>query len=211
MAGIRAKEVRLAHVAARPGDFPRDGLPEFALCGRSNVGKSSLLNRLLGRAGLARVSKTPGRTREIFFYAVDRRFYLVDLPGFGYARVPERMRRAWSRLVESYLDGRESLRLAIHLVDARHEPTSLDRLLRDALEARGVRSAVVLTKGDKLRAAARARASARARAALGLPPETPVLLTSARTGEGLAELARLVLGGLEDARGLGGAPAKGVR
>jgi len=169
---------------------PRDDRPQVALMGRSNVGKSSLLNRMLGRSSLARVSKAPGRTRELHFYEVDERLYIVDLPGFGFARVSQEARRGWARLVEGYLDSEGPLVLAIHLVDARHEPTPLDALMRDTLASRGIPTLVALTKGDKLRASAAAGAVHRSRRSLDLDDTIPVVLTSARTGLGMEALAR---------------------
>ncbi len=189
---MRPKNVRLARVATRPADFPRDLRPEVALLGRSNVGKSSLINRLLGRPGLARVSKSPGRTREIHFYLLDERVYLVDLPGFGYAKVPDAMRRRWANLMGGYFAGRETLALAVHLVDIRHDPTPLDRMMRDMLDRAGQPFAVALTKADKVSGSRAAQAVARARKALELPAGTPVVVTSAREGRGMRELARVI-------------------
>lgn len=160
--------------------------------GRSNVGKSSLLNRLFGRTGLARVSKTPGRTREVHFYLLDERIYLVDLPGFGYASVSEAMRREWARLVDSYLDRPGVPALAIQLVDVRHDPTPLDRQLTAALASRGIRLVVTLTKGDKVSTHASLRAKARAPGLLGLPEDVPVIVTSAKTGRGIDDLSRQI-------------------
>ena len=181
------------HVSAvRPEDFPRDGFPEIAFMGRSNVGKSSLLNRLLGTHGLARTSKTPGRTRAINFFRVNDRIYFVDLPGYGYARVPEPMRRQWKGLVEAYLEGPERLDLAIQLVDARHDPTDLDLELADWLRSRGLAHRVVFTKADKLSGNQRTRALERGARALGLPPGDRPLLVSAVTGDGLPALWRAI-------------------
>src|SRR6185295_5175896 len=109
------------------------GLPEIAFLGRSNVGKSSLINSLLGRKGLARTSNTPGRTQSINFYLINEGFYFVDLPGYGFAKVSKSTRADWGKMAEDYLTGRPELMLSIQLVDSRHEPTSLDRQLNEWL------------------------------------------------------------------------------
>ncbi len=173
--------------AASQEQFPRDGLPEVAFLGRSNVGKSSLLNALAGTKGLARVSSTPGRTRLVNFFRVGEELLLADLPGYGYARVPEAMRQDWERLVTSYLEGREALALAVFLVDARHEPSDGDETLRGYLDQSGLPYVVAATKVDKLgkgEAARRRGALARGigRKALG------VVAISTLTGQGIGEL-----------------------
>jgi len=182
----------MARAAARPEDFPRDGRPEIVLLGRSNVGKSSLINRLVGRKGIARVSKAPGRTQEIFFYLVDDRAYVVDVPGFGYARVSAGTRAAWNRLLASYLDGREALRLALQLVDSRHPPQPLDHALKELLAGSRIPFAIVLTKGDKVSGARSAQAMAEVRRELQLAPSIPVIVTSSLTGAGMKELSKIV-------------------
>ena len=146
--------------AASPEQFPRDGLPEIAFLGRSNVGKSSLINALVGVRNLARVSSTPGRTRLVNFFRVASEMYLADLPGYGYARVPEAMRRGWERLVTSYLEGREPLALCVFLVDARHEPGEGDETLRSYLDDSDLPYVVAATKVDKLGRAELARRTA---------------------------------------------------
>src|SRR5215204_4504699 len=127
-----------------------DGLSEIAFLGRSNVGKSSLINSLLQRKGLARTSNTPGRTQSINFFLINESFYFVDLPGYGYARVSKTMRQDWGKMAEEYLSERAELRLFIQLVDARHQPTALDRSLHEWLEYHQKHSVVVATKADKL-------------------------------------------------------------
>lgn len=181
------------HVSAtRPEDFPRDGRPQVAFMGRSNVGKSSLLNRLLGTHGLARTSKEPGRTRAINFFVVNERLYFVDLPGYGYARVPDVVREQWKDLVEAYVDEPGRPDLAILLVDARREPGEMDGELRDWLRVRGVRHEVVLTKLDKLSGNEKSRALLGAARWLGLGVGERPLAVSAVTGDGLSALWRVI-------------------
>ncbi|HHN74917.1 MAG TPA: YihA family ribosome biogenesis GTP-binding protein [Acidobacteria bacterium] len=193
MASWKPKSVSFVRAVTRTDDFPRDGRPEIAVMGRSNVGKSSLINRILGRRSFARVSKTPGRTREVHYYLLDDRRYLVDLPGFGYARVGKQMRKQWSRLIEAYLGRKKELVMAIHLVDARHDPTPLDAMMRDALLSRGLPTVVVLTKCDKLSGSALPRALSRARRLLELPEQVPLLPTSAADGKGIDALGKLMI------------------
>src|ERR687886_717901 len=132
------------------GQWPAGAVPEVAFLGRSNVGKSSLINSLLGVKGLARTSSTPGRTQALNFFLINERFYFVDLPGYGFARVPREVRESWGRLVADYLAKRDSLVLSIHIVDSRHEPTTLDLQLREWLLAEGKPFLTVATKSDKL-------------------------------------------------------------
>lgn len=127
-----------------------DGLPEIAFLGRSNVGKSSLLNSLLQRKGLARTSNTPGRTQSINFFLINERFYFVDLPGYGYAKVSKTMRADWGKMAEEYLLKRRELVLFIQLIDSRHKPTELDRNLYEWLQFHQKNSIIVATKSDKL-------------------------------------------------------------
>lgn len=127
-----------------------DHLPEISFLGRSNVGKSSLINSLLSRKGLARTSNTPGRTQSINFFLINGEFYFVDLPGYGYARVSKTMRSDWGVMAEEYLSEREELKLSIQLVDMRHEPTRLDRQLHEWLIFHDKNHIVVATKSDKL-------------------------------------------------------------
>ena len=131
-------------------DWPIEQLPEIAFMGRSNVGKSSLINSLLSVRGLARTSSTPGRTQSLNFFLINRRFRFVDLPGFGYARVPKALKSSWGEMVSSYLAMREQLVLSIQLVDSRHEPTKLDLQLHEWLEQSNKPRLIVATKSDKL-------------------------------------------------------------
>jgi GTP-binding protein len=170
----------------------RDPFPQVAFMGRSNVGKSSLINRLLGARGLARTSKTPGRTRAIQVFRVNGRYDFIDLPGYGYARVPRPMREEWQGLIEDYLEGPSGPDLAVVLVDGRREPSELDQELMTWLRSRGIAARVVLTKMDKLPRARRAAVVARATAGLGLDPGTPPVASSAVTGDGLNALWKVL-------------------
>lgn len=185
---------------AGPCDFLKgvvaiDGLPpadrvEVCFAGRSNVGKSSLINALTGRQGLARASNTPGRTQEINYFDLGGRFYLVDLPGYGYAKAPQAKVEAWQRLLRAYLAGRPTLRRAFVLIDSRHGIKPPDAAILDLLDTAAVSYQAVLTKADKPKA--RDLENTRALVGLGLmrrPAAHPeVLLTSAETGTGLPEL-----------------------
>jgi GTP-binding protein len=131
-------------------DWPRDERPEIAFLGRSNVGKSSLINSLLGVKGLARTSSTPGRTQSLNFFLINNRFRFVDLPGYGYARVPKSIRVSWGDMATNYLAKRGQLMLSIQIVDSRHEPTILDLQLNEWLAAHAKPRIVVATKSDKL-------------------------------------------------------------
>ena len=170
--------------AAAPSDFPADGLPEVALGGRSNVGKSSLLNQLVGIKKLAAVSRTPGRTQLINFFRVEDRFYLVDLPGYGFARVPVAVRRRWEALVSKYLFERSELRLVLLVIDARREPLANDQQVLELLNDSGMSYALIATKSDKLSRAAMARQRARLHSAFAADGEIPFITFSAVTGEG---------------------------
>jgi GTP-binding protein len=182
-------DAELAIDAAERKLFPDAGWPEVAVLGRSNVGKSTLINRLVGRKGLARTSATPGRTRRVHFYAVEGRMYLVDLPGFGYAAASHAERRAFGPLVESYLSGeREALRGALVLVDSRRGAQDEERDLVAWLASEGIDARVVLTKCDKLGKSELARAQTGIARELELAPES-IAAVSAKAGTGLGTLA----------------------
>jgi GTP-binding protein len=201
---VKIRTVEFVGAVAKPGGPAPGGLPEVAFSGRSNVGKSSLINRLLGRTRtpVARVSGTPGKTREINFYRVDAltdaddpmEFHLVDLPGYGYARVPLEVRGAWKPLIESYLEGSGDLRGVVQLLDARHGPTADDLRMLAFLSSIEVPTLVVPTKVDKLKPAARAERVARIATDLELDMDQ-VVPFSAHTGDG-REALLLALSGL---------------
>jgi GTP-binding protein len=182
---VKVRTVELAGVVAtRGGELPGK-LPQVAFSGRSNVGKSSLINVLLGRTRkkLAHVSSRPGKTQTLNFYEVNHRFFLVDLPGFGYARAPGPVRESWKGLVEWYLSRGEGIRGVVHLVDSRHPPTALDRRMMEYLGELGLPALVVLTKIDRISRGRRPAALRMAVDDLGLDPEQ-LIPFSAKTGEG---------------------------
>jgi GTP-binding protein len=172
----------------RAADGPRDGLPQVAFVGRSNVGKSSLLNTLLGRRGLAKTSSTPGKTRTINFFLVDRAFYCVDLPGYGYAKVSKAEQQAWRDRIEGYLLNTPSLRGVVLLLDSRHAPTPLDQQMWAWLAHHRLPVIVALTKSDKLARGAVHQTLTRVRRELALTEATPAIPFSATTGEGRVPL-----------------------
>lgn len=187
----KREAVVFAGSAASPAQFPKDGLPEVAFLGRSNVGKSRLLNALVGEKNLARVSATPGRTQLVNFFRWGDTLYLADLPGYGYARVPETVRKGWERLVTSYLVDRPPLALCLFLVDIRHEPTDGDLTLAKFLEFYRLPYAIVATKADKVGRGEAARRASALRKGLG-GGKHEVVAVSAQTGAGVDEVWRLI-------------------
>ncbi len=178
--------------AYRRDHYPPADRPEVAFAGRSNVGKSSLINVLVNRRNVARTGSTPGRTQAINFFNLDDRLFLVDLPGYGFARVPPEVRRAWRPMVETYLQERSSLRSVVVILDIRREPSRGDRDLLEWLRAYGIPAILVLTKIDKLSRSKRAaQAAGLARQLADLAPDRPVLF-SAKTREGREEVWRRI-------------------
>lgn len=193
------REARLVKTTVDPHDFPDPPRPEIAFVGRSNVGKSSLLNALTRRKRLAYISRTPGKTQTINYFAVDDLCHFVDLPGYGYARVPEKLRRSWEPMIRGYLDENPRLRGVVALVDGRHPPTRLDQRMLGWLADRGFPILVVLTKADRVPRSRRQDRFDEAAEALGLDREQ-LLWFSSRSGEGRDELVTALRGLLEEER-----------
>lgn len=193
---LRIDRADLAAVAVKPAQYPEENMPEIAFAGRSNVGKSSLLNLLTGRKKLARVSGAPGKTRTINFYNADDKFRIVDLPGYGYARVSKSISQDWGKMVESYLETRKNLLKVVQLVDIRHEPTGDDRQMYEYLQYHGLDGIVVATKADKLSANERRKSISRIRKVLDLNADDVVIPVSAlkRSGQDLLleEIGKLI-------------------
>jgi GTP-binding protein len=179
-------------MAEKHGWRPESSLPEVAFAGRSNVGKSSLLNSLVRRKSFARVSRTPGRTREINFFRVNNTFVLVDLPGYGYARISKARKAEWRPMIESYLRRTTQLRGIVLLLDIRREPSEDDRAMLDFLAELGVPTIVALTKADKLTKADAREKVAEVSRMLALEPDQ-VIQFSAQTGEGRVELLEAIM------------------
>ena len=166
--GPKTRRVEYIGGGFKPGEFPDSGLPEVAFLGRSNVGKSSLINSLVGQRQLARVSRTPGRTQAIHFFSVAGRFCLVDFPGYGYAAAPKRVREQWRPLAQSYLDGREGLCGGLLLVDVRREPRDEEQEIVRWFGQRGLPLVGVVTKVDKIAKSRRKGRVQQLRAALAV-------------------------------------------
>ena len=183
--------------AASPKDFRRDALPQVAFAGRSNVGKSSVINRLLNRKNFARVGAAPGKTTQINYFKIDNAFYLVDLPGYGYARVSKGERDRWGRLMEGYFADPELMTLGVMIVDARHKPTADDCTMAQWYRGAGCPFLVVANKLDKLKKSEVEGNLQRIRETLELGEEDLVIPFSAEKGTGRDELLRAILSSVE--------------
>lgn len=170
--------------AAKPADFPRDGLPQVVFAGRSNVGKSSVINRLLNRKNFARVGSAPGKTTHINYFCIDQKLYLVDLPGYGYAKVSKQERDRWGRLIETWFADAGRMALGILIVDVRHKPTVDDCTMAQVFLNSGKPFLVVANKLDKLKKSEIAGNVQLIRETLALADAVPLILFSAEKGEG---------------------------
>lgn len=194
---INLQKAEFVRSAAKAGDFPRDHLPQVAFAGRSNVGKSSVINRLLNRKNFARVGAAPGKTTHINYFLIDSAFYLVDLPGYGYAKVSMAERQRWGRLMEEWFADPGLMTLGLMIVDARHKPTADDCTMAAFFKNSGRPFAVVANKLDKLRKSDIQPNLARIRETLELTDNVKVVPFSAEKGEGKQELLNLILGHVE--------------
>ncbi len=188
---LRFADVRFLTSVFSLQQLPPPEYPEIAFAGRSNVGKSSLINRLVQRKNLVKTSARPGKTQSLNFFSVDDSLYLVDLPGYGYAKVPKKMKDAWQRLITGYLETRESLKCVIVIIDLRHALKVIDRQLVDWLRSSGVPYLPVYTKIDKLSANGRQKNAAALDAGLGVSKDQRVLF-SAKTGEGREKILQVL-------------------
>lgn len=172
---------------------PPATMAEFCFAGRSNVGKSSLINKVTNKRRLARTSNTPGKTQQMNYYLIDNSFYLVDLPGFGFAKVPQKERERWGKDIQKYLLNRETLQLILHLVDSRHKPTALDEDFFFWMASNNMPFSVIMTKADKLSNNKLASSERTVRNVLSeMNIEVPIIKCSAETGKGIGELKSLI-------------------
>ena len=189
---MKIKNVELAIVCGITSKLPETDKPEIAFAGKSNVGKSSLINALMNRKALARTSATPGKTQTINFYDINGEMYLVDLPGYGYAKVSEREKEQWGKLIERYLHTSKQLKAVFLLIDIRHEPSANDRQMYEWIVAQGYRPIIIATKLDKMKRSQVQKQLKIVKEGLGLLPGTTVIPFSAETKQGREEIWKLI-------------------
>ncbi|MCI8885109.1 MAG: YihA family ribosome biogenesis GTP-binding protein [Dorea sp.] len=185
------KNVNLETVCGITSKIPENTLPEIAFAGKSNVGKSSLINALMNRKSYARISATPGKTQTINFYNINQEFYLVDLPGYGYAKVSEQEKQKWGQMVERYLHGSKQLRAVFLLIDIRHDPSANDKMMYDWIVSWGYHPIIIATKLDKIKRSQKDKQVKAVRQGLGLLPGTEVIPFSSVTKQGRDEIWEL--------------------
>ncbi len=189
---MKIKSVELETVCGITSKLPENALPEIAFAGKSNVGKSSLINGLLNRKSLARTSSQPGKTQTINFYNVNKLLYFVDLPGYGYAKVSEEIRAKWGKMIERYLHQSEQLKLVFLLIDIRHDPSANDKLMYDWIVSNGYRPVIIATKLDKIKRSQTQKNIKAIRVGLGMQSEDVLIPFSALTKQGRDEIIHLI-------------------
>lgn len=185
---IKLRSMTMDMSAVKKSQYPTDELPEIAMVGRSNVGKSSLINSLLNRRNFARTSQNPGKTRTINFYKINEEFYFVDLPGYGYARVSKAEKEKWGPIMEMYLEDRTTLCSIFLLVDVRHDPTNDDKMMYQWIKHFGYDCVVVATKGDKIKRGQYQKHLKNIKTKLMMHPEDRIILTSSSNKNGIEQL-----------------------
>ena len=184
---MKVNNVEMIMSAVRPEQYPGEGYPEFALAGRSNVGKSSFINKMIGRKSLARTSSNPGKTQTLNFYKIEEQLFFVDVPGYGYARVSKTQRETWGEMIQEYLTSREELRAVVQIIDLRHLPTEDDRLMYNFLVHYNIPAIVIGTKADKIPKGKYMQHRKKIRESLNMRPEDPFVVFSAEKGIGMDE------------------------
>ncbi len=193
---MKIDSVELKQIAVRQSQYPEPTFPEFLLVGRSNVGKSSFINTLIARKNFAHTSSKPGKTQTLNFYLVNQRFYLVDVPGYGYANMAKDQTRKMGLMIEEYLKSRGNLSQVFLLIDYRHKPTEDDVLMYDFLKYYGIKTTIVATKCDKVSQNARVKQDRLIRETFKLHDEDMVILFSSLTKKGREEIYRIIESGL---------------
>ncbi len=186
------KNINLETVCGITSKLPDNSYPEIAFAGKSNVGKSSLINALMNRKSYARISATPGKTQTINFYNINDEMYLVDLPGYGYAKVSEQEKIRWGKLIERYLHGSKQLKAVFLLIDIRHDPSANDKMMYDWIVAQGFEPIIIATKLDKIKRSQVAKHLKAVKQGLGLIPGTKVIPFSSVTKQGRDEIWEFV-------------------
>lgn len=181
---MKIKSADIVISAVKPDQYPDEVLPEFALAGRSNVGKSSFINKLLNRKNLARTSSKPGKTQTLNFFLINEEFYFVDVPGYGYARVSKTERAAWGKMIETYLTTREQLKAVVLIIDLRHPPTADDVMMYQFLKHYDIPVIIINTKADKIPKSKWQKHMKITRETLELDPNDTIVLFSSETGYG---------------------------
>ncbi|ANU12790.1 GTP-binding protein EngB [Planococcus halocryophilus Or1] len=184
---MKVNNVELVISAVRPDQYPEDGLPEFALAGRSNVGKSSFINKMIGRKSMARISSKPGKTQTLNFYKIEEKLFYVDVPGYGYAKVSKSEREAWGKMIERYITGREPLRAVIQIVDLRHPPSKDDVAMYDFMKHFEIPCIIIATKADKIPKGKWDKHKKIVRTTLEMEKTDPLIVFSSETGLGKDE------------------------
>lgn len=184
---MKVNKVELVISAVRPDQYPEDGLPEFALAGRSNVGKSSFINKMIGRKSMARISSKPGKTQTLNFYKIEEKLFYVDVPGYGYAKVSKSEREAWGKMIERYITGREPLRAVIQIVDLRHPPSKDDVAMYDFMKHFEIPCIIIATKADKIPRGKWDKHKKIVRTTLDMDKSDPLIVFSSETGLGKDE------------------------
>lgn len=189
---MNVNNVSLETVCGITSTLPENSLPEFAFAGKSNVGKSSLINALINRKALARTSAQPGKTQTINFYNVEEQLYFVDLPGYGYAKVSQEIKEKWGKMIERYLQKSKQLKLVFLLIDIRHEPSANDKNMYEWIEYNGFEPIIIATKLDKINRSQVAKHVKMLRTGLGLKKETILIPFSAETKQGKEEIWEII-------------------
>ncbi|WP_394187578.1 ribosome biogenesis GTP-binding protein YihA/YsxC [Paenisporosarcina quisquiliarum] len=194
---MKVHNVELVISAVRQAQYPEGGLPEFALAGRSNVGKSSFINKMIGRKSMARISSKPGKTQTLNFYKIEEKLFFVDVPGYGYAKVSKTSREAWSKMIEEYITTRDLLKAVIQIVDLRHPPSDDDCMMYDFLKYYNIPCIVIATKADKIPKGKWEKHKKMVREELDMEAHDTMILFSSETGMGFdaawAEIERRML------------------